>query len=456
MTATACAIASPLSPQQAMYWDAEQRGTIGYRLIASREHIANAFAAVRFRGALRLEILQRCANELLRRHACLRTRFETVDGRVLQIVTDTDEMPVVCVDTNREPAEAAARAALGRFDYRAGLLLRVQAIRLSSSDAIVVLAVPHIVSDSVSMQILVEELLTLYAHFLHGRPSPLAEPAVHYADFIRWQDEWLRGDVRDEVQRYVSSRFIGATPVQVPLDSDGDIRESSAADAGEIRFALDQRQLADVYAVSTARRVTPFVTMMSAFSVVLSRWTGQTDILTNAPFAARPDAAARRIVGMFSNLSPLRVHLSGDPSFIDLLEQVQETVLQAMRFRCVPHAVLAQALGDRGDISCASVGVNAVPDGGKVLPKGCRDLFGTSVAVEPYVIDTSAMAVKQMRAHLSLWIGLAAGGRITGRLMYRRASCATQTIAGLAQALLATVGALTREPARRISLASEV
>jgi non-ribosomal peptide synthetase component F len=225
----------------------------------------------------------------------------------------------------------------------------------------------------------------------------------------------------------------------------------SPADAAELRFALDASSLARVQAASVRQRVTPFVMMLSALKMLLSRWTGRTDILLLAPFAARPDAGTRKTIGMFSNLCPLRSDLSGDPRCADVVEQIQETVLRAMQYRCVPYAVLADRLQGRGDISCDGVGVNAVPDGGQVMPRGCGELFGSAMRVTPYVIDTSSMAMRQMRGYLSVWTGFTAGGGITGRLMYPRALYDAVTIARVARAFLEVLDVITQHPHRRLS-----
>ena len=464
MTCSTCAV--PLSYQQEMYWAAERRRTIGYRLVADNRHVANTYGGIRVRGAFHVDVLQRSLNEVLRRHASLRTRLQTTaDGRTVQIVTDADTVPVECIDVSRSrrsrsqasaeraAAMEAARAALGAFDYAAGLLVRAHVIKVSDDDSIVVFVVPHIVSDSVSVQVLIDEVLTLYAHFLHGRPTPLPEPEWQYADFVGWQRDWVRREIAPRADEYVTRHLVGARPMRVPLDTNTCDEAATDADAAEIRFVLDERGIAAVHALSKWQRVTPFVVMLSAFDALLARWSGHTDVLLLAPFAARPTPPTQKVIGLFSNLCPLRADVSGDPPFADLLEQVQRSLLEAMDYRCVPHAVVSEMLRERGDISCTGVGINAVPEGGRVMPRGCKALFDPDTEVLPYVVDTSSLAVRQMRGHLSLWVGFSAAGGISGRLMYRRASFAEQTIARLANAFTAALERAADQPDRRLSYA---
>jgi hypothetical protein len=435
---------APLSYQQETYLEAEQQRGVGYRRLDTNARVTNAFGAFRVQGPLNRGVLRRSLNEVLRRHDALRTRFEVRDHGIVQIVTDADEVPLERAGARDLSAAArlAAEAALRPFDFEAGLLLRVHAIHLADHDTIVVLVVPHVIADAASVQVVIDETVTLYAHFVHGLPSPLNAPEVQYADYVRWQREWVRGDVLTAVRRDVIAGLTGARPLQLPVGDGCADAEVGATDAAEVRFALDAETLAGVKAASGAQRVTPFVVMLSAFNVLLAEWSGKTDVLLLAPFAARPDRSTQKVIGLFSNLWPIRIDLSGQPRFADVLEQVQESVLRAMQYRCVPHAVLAETLRGQGDISCTGVGVNAVPDGGKVMPRGCRALLEPAVCLTPYVVSTSELAVRQMRGHLSFWIGFAADGGITGRLVYRRASFDEAVMRQVAQSFVARLAAL--------------
>jgi hypothetical protein len=447
---------APLSYQQETYWAAQQRQVIGYRTIADGRPVANTFGGFRVKGELDIAVLRRGLNEVLRRHESLRMRFQSIDGVTMQAISTADEVPLEYVDLRRlRPAQrddaaanAAADAAMRAFDYSGGLLLRAHLIGLDEYDAIVVLVVPHIVSDSVSIQVLLDEVLTLYCHFLHGQPSPLPEPRVQYADFVLWQRTWVDGEVRRAVEEYVARRFIGANPLMLP--SDGAVLSPEDADASEIAFRLDHSLVTAVYAMSMARRVTPFVILLSAFNAFLCRWSGRTDILLLAPFAGRP-RNTERMVGMFSNHCPIRTDLSGKPRFADLVAQTEQNVMDALKYRCVPFAFLVNTMRGRGDIRCeGGVSVNAVPDGGRVLPRGCAELLDTRTEVSPYVVDTGRVAMRRMRGQLSCWLGFSESGAISVRLIHRLGVFSLQTMTRASQALVAEIEALTHNPDRRI------
>lgn len=445
--------ALPLSYQQQMYWEGHQQGTVGYRRLDGTEHVANTFGAFRAKGRLQVAVLQQSVNEVLRRHAALRVRLERVGDRDMQIVGDATETPLhytvatgtVAADRELFAAAAAATAALQQFDYSSGTLLRGHVIEVSSDDHILVLCLPHVVSDSVSVQIVIAEVITLYAHLLRGLPSPLPELLAQYGDFVLWQQQYLHGRGLHAVDDYVSRRLIGARPLLLP------VREPASGDAAHAstlveRFALTAAQVSEVHALCKQHRLSPFVVMVSVFSVLLSRWSHQTDILLLAAFSARTDPATQRMIGMFSNLCPLRVDLSGNPSFGAVLEQMAEHVLTAMQYRWVPYAVLADRLGSRGDLGCAGAGVNSVPDGGKIMPRGCAELLADELAIASYVVDPGLIARRHSRSLINFWIGFTAEGGISGRLFYRPSAFDRQTVVQLAEALASSVGVLASRP----------
>ncbi|SLM50068.1 putative Multi-domain non-ribosomal peptide synthetase [Nitrospira japonica] len=311
----------------------------------------NTALAVRLRGPLNREAVAESLNEIIRRHEVLRTTFDEAEGGLVQVIAEDRpaSMPVVDFSmgspAGRETAVAsAARAEAQRpFDLRTGPLMRVRLLKLEPQDHVLVMTLHHIVCDGWSSQILAREFATLYEAFDAGRPSPLPQLPIQYADYAVWQRGWLQGAVLDERLAYWKEQLKGKLPVlDLPTDRP---RPAVQTDRGaRFPFSIPRALTERLHAVSRRQGATLFMTLAAAFEVFLMRYSGLDDFCVGTPVANRPKRETESLIGFFANTLVLRADLSGNPSFADLLARVQETVLGAQAHQDLPFEQLVDAL----------------------------------------------------------------------------------------------------------------
>lgn len=333
----------PLSFAQERLWFLDQLGLMGPAY--------NSQMVLRFDGDLKIETLERCFAELIRRHEILRTRFESIAGSPIQIVDQPQPFVMDIRDLlGLEEQDKASRVqqvssmeARRSFDLAVGPLLRTTLLRFSDEEHVLVLTIHHIVFDGWSWGVLNKELGALYAAFLQGQPSPLQDLPVQYADYAIWQRRWLDGDVLQGKLQYWRERFIGAPPeLGLPTDRP----------RCSVPSFMGARRTFDIPAVlrgaleKMARRegTTLFMVLLAAYQLLLARHCGQDDIVVGVPVAGRTHAQIERLIGFFVNTLVMRTSLSGNPSFRQLLQNVKEVALGAYANQDLPFEKLVMEL----------------------------------------------------------------------------------------------------------------
>src|ERR1043165_7775247 len=310
----------------------------------------NIPVAHRLTGNLDVAALESAFKEIVRRHESLRTRFEGVAGVPQQVIDDIAEWPLKVIDLSGKEGSAQAteaqriarEEALRPFALGREWGLRAQLLRLSATEHILLLTMHHIVSDGWSMGRFFAELQRLYEAYHHGAPSPLPELPLQYADFAVWQREWLSGAELQKQLSYWKKQLAGVTPVELPLDQP---RPATPSYRGAKQSLMLSRELSrQLQALTRTEGVTLFMVMLAAFQVLLSRYTGQTNICVGTPIANRNRAQLEELIGFFVNTLVLRTELSGNPSFAQLLEHVREVALEAYAHQDLPFEKLVDEL----------------------------------------------------------------------------------------------------------------
>jgi len=318
----------------------------------------NIPTAVRLTGPLDVAALEQSLNEVVRRHEALRTTFETVEGRPVQIIAPVLTVPLPVVDlgglaeTERE-AEArrlAVEEAGWSFDLARGPLARAAALRLGKEEYVLLLNMHHIVSDGWSTGVFIQEMATLYQAFSAGQPSPLPELLIQYADFAIWQREWLQGEVLDAQLAYWKEQLRDA-PAVLDLPTDRPRPPIQTYKGATESFTLSESLTAALQALSREEGSTLFMTLLAAFDTLLYRYTGQKDIVVGSPIANRNRSEIEGLIGFFVNTLVLRTGLSGNPTFRELLGQVREMTLGAYAHQDVPFEMLVDELQPERDLS---------------------------------------------------------------------------------------------------------
>ncbi|MFD8820159.1 condensation domain-containing protein, partial [Streptomyces sp. NPDC059627] len=336
---------APLSWTQERLWLEEQvrPGDAAYHMPV----------VLRLRGPLDPAALQRAVDTVTARHAVLRTVFETgPDGGPHQRAVPGARTVVRAADLSDRPDPAAAALAAAMdgirepFDLTRGPLLRVALLRIGDRDHLLALTVHHIVFDGWSFGVLLRELSAAYA----DRRGELPEPALQFADVARWERADLDGPALDGLLAWWRGHLDGA-PRVLELPTDRPRPAVSAHRGARRRITVDAATSAALRELSLAHGSTLFMTLLSAYAVVLSRWSGQERLLVGTPVANRPRAEFEDLPGCFLNTLPLRVDLDGDPAFGELLGRVRDSALAAFAHQRVPFGRLVGELAPERDLS---------------------------------------------------------------------------------------------------------
>jgi amino acid adenylation domain-containing protein/FkbM family methyltransferase len=339
----------PLSFAQQRLWFLDQ--------LEPNNPFYNVSAGVRLSGELNIEALERTLSEVVRRHEVLRTSFSTVAGEPRQVIGAATEIKLPLEDLNHLPLEEreqeakrrAAEEAREPFDLSRGPLLRARLLRLAADEHVLVVTMHHIVSDGWSTGVLVREVRALYEAYCAGAESPLPELAIQYADFAIWQRQWLSGDVLGEQLNYWREQLRDLNTLELPTDR---VRPAVQSYRGaSVGFALGQEETAALKQLSRGEGATLFMVLLAAFQVLLSRYSGQSEVVVGTVIANRNYAETEDLMGFFVNQLVLRTELSGATSFVDALQRVREVCLQAYAHQDVPFEKLVEELQPERDLS---------------------------------------------------------------------------------------------------------
>ncbi|REG14281.1 non-ribosomal peptide synthase protein (TIGR01720 family)/amino acid adenylation domain-containing protein/natural product biosynthesis luciferase-like monooxygenase protein, partial [Archangium gephyra] len=318
----------------------------------------NVFFALRMEGALQVDVLRRSLSEVVRRHEALRTVFRSGLEGLVQIILPESTLSLGEVDLSTLPDSAREAEVLQRaeqeaqrpFDLATGPLFRGELLRLSSSEHVLLLNMHHIVSDGWSIGVLVREVAALYEAFAQGRPSPLPELPVQYADYASWQRQWLQGEVLDTQLHWWRQQLAGA-PHALELPTDKPRPSVQSFRGARVPLKLSKDLSERLVQLCQREGVTPFMALLASFQLLLSRYSNQDDISVGSPIAGRRHAEHEGLIGFFVNTLVLRARFAGAISFRELLHQVRETTLGAFAHQDVPFEKLVEELQPQRDLS---------------------------------------------------------------------------------------------------------
>ncbi|MER6626271.1 condensation domain-containing protein, partial [Streptomyces sp. NPDC000931] len=312
----------------------------------------------RLRGTVDTAVLESAFRAVARRHEVLRTRFESTGDEPVQVVDASSQIALELVDVSDEPdtdererralAVVEHHATLG-FDLAAEHPIRVTMVRLADDHHLLLLAIHHIAADGWSMEVFTRELRICYDDALTGGSTALAELPVQYADYAAWQRDRLSGEALERQLGYWRSRLAGLEPLDLPTDRPRPTERSAAGDRVELTVPPEvTRRLADLAA---SRDSSLFMASLTAFQILLSRWSGQDDVVVGSPTAGRTHADSEALIGFFVNTLVLRTDTSGDPTFDELLGRVRETALGAFSHQDLPFERIVEELAPERDLA---------------------------------------------------------------------------------------------------------
>ncbi|NMO18674.1 non-ribosomal peptide synthase/polyketide synthase, partial [Pyxidicoccus fallax] len=335
--------AMPLSFAQQRLWFLDQ--------LEPGSPFYNIPMAIRLSGTLDVAALEGSLRELVRRHESLRTTFRTENGAPVQVVSEQVELTLANVDLSTlPPAQRESEVhrlireeSLRPFDLGTGPLLRAALLKSSEQEHVLLTNMHHIVSDGWSLGVIVNEFSALYAAFREGRPSPLPELAVQYPDFATWQRAWLETGALQRQLEWWRRQLEGA-PQVLALPTDHPMPAVQTFRGANMPVRLPRALSNAVKALAQREGATPFMVLLAAFQTLLSRYSGQEDLVVGTPVAGRNRAETEGLIGFFVNTLALRARPSGDKSFRALLAEVKDASLGAYAHQDVPFERLVEAL----------------------------------------------------------------------------------------------------------------
>jgi len=312
---------------------------------------------VRLSGPLNVRALERALDEIVTRHAVLRTTFLSGDEGLVQVVAEDRHAELAIMDLQSLPEavrETRARRLLAEtirrpFDLGRDLMLRALMLRLSAHEHILLLVTHHIASDGWSAGILWRELAGHYRAFASGDSFFLPALPIQYTDYAVWQRGWLQGEVLERQLSYWKRQLDGISALSLPTDRP---RPSVPSYRGAKQALVISKDLfAGLKRLSRQEEATLFMTLLAAFQTLLYRYTGQEDVAVGSPIAGRTRPEIEGLIGFFVNTLVLRTDLSGNPSFRELLRRARDVALGAYEHQDIPFEKLVEELNPQRDRS---------------------------------------------------------------------------------------------------------
>ncbi|WP_262946482.1 non-ribosomal peptide synthetase, partial [Xenorhabdus indica] len=319
--------------------------------------------ALRLTGPLNQHVLLTALDYLIARHESLRTRFDLIDGQPCQHIDPAGtDFALSCQDlrqfASEEQAHRIAEIAVTEtqtpFNFTQGPLVRGQLLQLTDEEHVLLLTLHHIIADGWSVGVLVHELGTIYQATLEGHDEPLPPLPIQYADYAAWQHDWLQGNIL-AVQRDFWCRQLADAPTLLALPTDRPRPAVQTYRGSQVSFELDAALLASLKQLGQHHNTTLFMTLLAAWSIVLSRLSGQDDIVIGTPVTNRPHHKLEGLIGFFVNTLALRVTLNDNPCVADLLAQVRERALAAYAHQDLPFEQIVETLQPERSLSYSPI-----------------------------------------------------------------------------------------------------
>jgi len=404
--------------------------------------------AIRLSGELHAAALERSLNEIVRRHESLRTTFRAYEGEPRQIVAGEMAIPLPVTNLghlghSEREAEALrlkAEEAAQIPNLARGPLLRARLIRLDPSTHVLLLTLHHIVFDAWSRRIFTRELAALYEAYRNDKPSPLSPPDLQYADYAVWQVDHLQGGRLEKELAYWKQQLAGA-PARLALETDHPRPPVPTSNGSAIPLDFLPGVAAGLAVLSRKHNASLFMTLLAGFAALLSRYTGQNDLVVGTPVANRNRPETEGIIGLFANTVVLRTDLSGDPDFGEIIKRVKRIALNAYAHQELPFEKLVEELNPARSLSNNPL-FEIMFSAQRAAPHGF-ELGGLKLQV----VDGSLATA---RFDISVLILESAEG-MSGRIEYRTDLFDKRTVEQMAAHYLTLLEEVVKNPTLRLS-----
>jgi len=317
----------------------------------------NMPAALRLQGELSQDALLQTFLNLIEHHLNLRLCFPEVDGhatvQVLAVYNPLRLIDLSALSVEKQQRVAnhlIAAFALAPFDLSTGPLMRVHLLKLSTQEHLLLFNMHHIITDGWSISVLVRQWSERYEAYLQNRALPLPARSIQYPDYAAWQRNWLEGELLERQLSYWKEQLAGA-PALLELPTDYPRPAVMTYQGAHLQTRLPAELTQRLKSFSQLNGVTLYMTLLTAFQILLSRYSGQSDILVGSPIANRTHRSIEDLIGFFVNTLVLRTHVNGAVPVTQLLDQVRQTALQAYAHQDIPFEYLVEQLNPARSLS---------------------------------------------------------------------------------------------------------
>lgn len=335
----------PLSFAQQRLWFFDQ--------LEPNSPLYNVPKIIRMNGKLKLEALENSFNKIIDRHEIFRTTFKEINGEAVQVINTNKKIKLGILDLRSYPQSIVEDLAFDIckekvkevFDLTQGPLLKVNLIWLKNEEYILIINMHHIICDGWSIGNLLHELQVFYTAYIKDNKECLLENLpIQYADFTLWQKKCLKGEILEKGIEYWERKLSGKLPVLELANNDNHSKQSTKHVGAVYEFSISKQISDNLKDLSRRKGSTLFMTLLTAFKILLYRYTEQTDIIIGTPIANRNRSEIEKLIGFFVNTLVLRTDLSGNPTFDELLLRVREVALEAYVHQDIPFEKIVEKL----------------------------------------------------------------------------------------------------------------
>ncbi|MEO8972333.1 MAG: amino acid adenylation domain-containing protein [Ktedonobacteraceae bacterium] len=425
---------------------AQQRQWLQHQL-DSTNTLYTLFGGLRLRGLVQPTVVEQALQEIIHRHETLRTTFNVVDGQPVQRIASSALSALTVVEAQAWPAieqEAEVQRLVDAekrrvIDLAHGPLLHVTLVRLTNDNSLLLFTSHHIIFDGWSVEIFLREFATLYVAFAQGEPSPLPALRIQYADYSLWQQNWLQGPVLETLLAYWKEQLAHLPVLTLPTERPRPTRPTFRA--ATIPLQLCPALTTEVKEFCRREGVTIFMALLAVFQCILSRYSGQYDIVVGSPVANRGWTEVEELIGSFMNTQVLRTNLSGNPTFRELLGRVRSVAFQAHTYQALPFEILLEQVhvernAGRNPLFQALFAYQNTPGEQVHLP-------GIEVSFLENASETTMFDID-----LSLW---ESEGKVQGGLKYSTDLFDAPIIEHMHNDFIALLGAVVHDPTQHIA-----
>ncbi|OBQ40690.1 MAG: non-ribosomal peptide synthetase [Anabaena sp. CRKS33] len=314
--------------------------------------------ALQISGSLNISVLEQAITEIVRRHEILRTNFQQIEAKNLQVIRPEINISLQVINLDQIPAKQQLQNVQQLinqeidkiFNLSEDDLFQSTLYQLNQNSYVLLLNMHHIISDGWSTGILLQELSTLYRAYLAGNKSPLPDLQIQYADYAIWQKQKFTSEIREKQLNYWKEQLADIPPLlELPTDKPRPPIQSFRGGIWE--FSINSNLSQKIRTLTQQSDATLFMTMLAAFVILLYRYSGQDDILIGSPMAGRNRQEIQSLIGYFVNTVVLRTKLTGNPNFREVLNQVRQVATNAHNYQDIPYNQVVEALNPQRNLS---------------------------------------------------------------------------------------------------------